>query len=882
MRVLLAATVALNLGGISAASATVLPRYEIRATVTRLPPRIAGNVTIHFANSTDHLLDHAVLFLFPNRFSGPELDTGVNDFNRPFVYPEQEFDPGGLRIEVRDASAANSDLLPQQPVQAAHLCAGCAVRVPLLPPLPPGEFRTLSIDFQTTIPYRFGSFGWFDEQLTLAGGWHPMLATLGGGGWETDSHPPAAQFEVHLDFPESPHVILNGIEAVHTRHLDTEIDHAHFLTLIAASHFERRTTEVGRTRIELLTPPARRFSRVSGQADPPEQLLETLADAVRHAPAALGTPPDSLLVVQAPLRMQLVAPAEGMLVVSDRAIKVHYLLRPYHERHIARAIYQEWLHRDPQRRRDDDDRWVTRGTAQTLADRYMGQRPPVRSVQEWIDQFNTFAIVDRFETAPRIPFVDTFFEKRTEDDELHEQIDSFNNDLPPGDVVFNKLKDSLGEARFGEILDSYLKGKEPFRIHLRRSCGDPCLRQAEQWLSPYPLINYSLEDVERNEPSESGYRQSFTLRRESSRPVSEPVDVSLRSLGGEIVRVRWTGEGDAKRFAIDTRERVFRIELDPSRRLIETTRADNAHLAEIQFVIDSAEMEVTSTEFGFAALGVVRQRYDYRKDFGIAALYSDRGIGVAVGPRLHWGIPVDANTYRHNFFGYYTITALDGSFDDKSRPGVRTRGHSNGIGFRYDYSTVYGYDNPTDTVRFRMFGDWFDTAMGSTYDYADWGVAATITTPIRTPRTVLAFDTLNGFSRPLGNSVVPLQGQFSLGGSRSIRGIGAQEELRRNIFLLRAEIRRSLYPEVDLNMLDMAVIRRWQIRLFVDAGQVSNSAGAVYDPRRYAVGVGTGIAFTYEVFGFFPAQAYLEVATRVDRTDSLKDVQVLFGSRQAF
>ena len=76
---------------------------------------------------------------------------------------------------------------------------------------------------------------------------------------------------------------------------------------------------------------------------------------------------------------------------------------------------------------------------------------------------------------------------------------------------------------------------------------------------------------------------------------------------------------------------------------------------------------------------------------------------------------------------------------------------------------------------------------------------------------------------------MPNQGLYSLGGSRSIRGIGAEEELARNIFVLRTELRQAIYPELDLNLLDLLVLRRVQVQLLVDTGQVSNSAGRIYD-----------------------------------------------------
>lgn len=871
------------LASLAARAGAESPSYRIDAAVTASPARVAGTVHLTFVNPTAAPLQEAVLLLQPNRFASVEADAAVDDFNRPYVYPEQEFDPG--RIDVRvwegDAEGGADSVLAQETVVAPHLCAGCAVRVRLPSPLAPAERCRLTLRFETVVPHRFGSFGEYDGQLTLVGGWHPLLADLEPDGWHLDAPPAPARFDAALSVPGNLTAVLNGTEGQGGR-LELHAEQARYLTLIAGSGFERHQRDVGSTQIVLLSRSEALTSRISFDPDPPELILDALADALQQAPAPLTAAPSSLLVVEAPLRLSLIAPSQGLLVISDRSMKVNELLRPFHERQLAQALYAEWVRRSRPRGDGRDGIWVTEGVAHSLADRYLAQRPPTRSVHDWIELFNLFAVVDRFETAPKVPFVDAFFERWPVVDPLHEQVTTFNNDLPPGHVIVDKQRAELGEDEFQRLTDAYVSGDEDWRQQLQSQCGARCGPLLEQWLQPYPELNYAVADEHLNEPAGAGFRQTVSVRRDSDRPIEEPVDISIRSIGGELVRVRWNGPGAVGEVVAETQQRAWRAVIDPDRRLIETTRVDNAQPKELQLVLDSAEVEISSTEFGFAALAVGRQRYDYTKDIAIAGIYTNRGVGTAIGPRLHFGPPNDANTYRHNLFGFYSVQALDSSFNEDNQPTVRTSGHSNGLGLRYDYSDVYAYDNPTDSLRARLFGDWYDGAVGSSYDYADWGGSFTFTKALWTPRTVLAGEVTNGFSQPIGGSRVPLQGQFSLGGSRSIRGVGAEEEIARNIFLVRAEIRRSVYPEVDLNFMDLAVLRRAQLRLFVDSGQVSDSAGAIYDPSGYAVGVGTGFGFTYEFLGFFPAMAYLEIATRVDRSDKLGDVQVLFGSRQAF
>ncbi|HVM96271.1 MAG TPA: BamA/TamA family outer membrane protein, partial [Candidatus Acidoferrales bacterium] len=449
-------------------------------------------------------------------------------------------------------------------------------------------------------------------------------------------------------------------------------------------------------------------------------------------------------------------------------------------------------------------------------------------------------------------------------------------------VIFGKLRNELGDETLARVVDQCLDAPTSFRDCAAQQSGVDLGGFFAQWLQPYPQLNYRFAEVQTNRATGDGYRQELTIERVSNRDVAEPVDVQLRSIGGQTLNVHWDGRGQRGTLVTTTSDRVCQAAIDPDRRLIETTRADNARPPEAQLVLDTAEVEISSTEFGFAALAVARERYDYRKDLAVAGVYTNRGVGADVGPRLHFGPPIDANSYRHNIYGFYSVEALDAGFHDKRHPDDRSAGHINGIGARYDYNDVYAWDNPTNNNDLRLFADWYDRSLGSDFNYVDWGASLVVTRPLFTPRTVLAAELTNSFSEPLGNSVVPLQGRYSLGGSRSIRGIGAEEEIGRNLFLLRTEIRRSIYPEIDHNFLDALVARRFQVHAFVDTGQVSNSAGAVYDPRGYAVGVGVGVGLVYEFLGFFPSLAYIELATRVDRSDDLGDVQFLFGTRQPF
>jgi len=890
VRVIPFVALALLLLAAPAAAAPVLlrPQYRLDATIGSDAPQVDGTLSVAFTNHSDRTLYEAVFFLFPNRFSAP--DAPINDFYRQYLYPEKTFDPGSMELlEVRDGAA----LTAAAPLPTAGVPDGTVVRAPIAA-LAPGATRRLTLRFRTEVPRRFGTFGEFDGQLTLVGGWYPYLAGLDAGGqWMIDAPPELADFDVTLSSPAGLEMVLNGRYvapgATPTRAL---VPSVHYLSLIAAPRLLRAETTADGTRIVLLQRPTRWAMRISLEPNQTELLLAALREVITERPAGVPPPPPELLVIEAPLRLDLTAAGEGDVIVSDRILKVSGVLRPFHEAQIAQAVYAELLR--PQlaaREPATDYYWVSEGLSYALAERFINQaRGQRRGVYDWIELFNVFAVVDRFESTPKVPFVGAFFPRAKEVDPLHAQVATFNRSAPPGHVVLAKLREQVGTPTFDVLLDQCLQTAAPLRECAAVQSSDPEIgARLETWTQPYPSIDYRVEETDFNRPEADQFRSTVTVRRVSSRPFPEPVTVRLQTIGGADVDLHWKSSGDVAIVSTATPQRAYRAVIDPDRKLIDDDRSNNAWLPRLQVVIDSADIEVSSTEFGFSVLAVGRKRYDYRKDLAVAGFYTNRGIGFTAGGRLHWGEQVDNSRFRQNLYAFYTYSKLDAGFMQTSNcppsptgpPCARTSGYLGGVGFRYDYSNVYWTDNPSNQLRFRLYADWYDEALGSDYDYMDWGYTASATTPLWSPRTVAAAQIFNGFSEPFKGEV-PNQGLYSLGGSRSIRGIGAEEDLAGNIFVLRTEVRRDVFPELDLSLLDLLVMRQAQLKLLLDTGSVSNSAGRIYDVGRFAAGIGIGIGVIYDFLGFFPASAYLEIATRIDEPSQAGDVQVLFGSTQAF
>lgn len=891
--------------------------YTIEAVLDPDACTISGVVEIGLVNDAHAALEEVALVLYPNRFA--HEDPGINDLNRPYVYPRETFVAGGITVEHIEVARAETgtDSRPFGPLPASALrtepidgWADTLLHARLPAPLAPGERARLRAAFRTVLPERYGPFGIAEDRVTALAGWFPFLPALApDGAWNAALPGRLARVDGQLRAP-SAYTVMVGADACPAGHDGTcPIDLAPAPgppgpALLASTDYRSDHRNAGSDSIALLELPTRRAFALPPRPPHAQELLDALERIVREHPAGMPPLERALIVAEAPLRLELTAPGPpGVVIVSDRILRVHRLLREFHERELATAVYAAWLRgMVAAREHAADAPWVTEGIAAELADRWLAAaHPRHRTVYDWIGLFNVFAIVDRFESAPKIPFARAFFPETRHADDLGDGVQSFARDRPPGRTIFTKLRSALGPPNFAAAIDGYLAGTASFRDTLAASAarsGRPLDRLLADWTAPYPEpLDYALGPVELNREDagpamdagsaagapEPLYHHRLTITRASARPVREPVELELRGKDDERFRLTWEGDGDRATVEAETPWPARRAVLDPDRRLIEDTRADNARPPETQIVLDSADVTVTSSEFGVSGLFVGRQRYDYTKDVGLIAFLSDRSGGMHVGPRLHFGAPNDATSYRHNLFGFYTLAGLRGDFGDDSRPRIHTDGQLGGLGLRYDYTDEFAFDNPTSSAKVRLFADWYNAALGSSFDYGDWGVRASLVQPIVTPRTLVAVQVMNAFSAPTGGDRVPNQGRYSLGGDLAIRGIAVEERLGENIALARLELRQAIYPEVDHNFFDWVVFRHGQIRLFVDAGRVEDRRSSLYRVHDFAVGVGIGAAGFYDFMGFFPAVAYVAVAQRVDRFAGIDNgVQFLFGTRQAF
>jgi hypothetical protein len=857
LRIAAVVTVGLCVASLREAVAAEPVELTIRARLGFAAPEIEGAVTIRWRNPGPGPARSMELLLFANRFRSID---GMDDLARHFLVAGGSYRAGGTELTaVEEGGTA----LGWRSAPVASMPEGTIVTVDLAHALGVGEETRLTVQFRTRLPNLLDSFGATGDLLIAAAGWFPQ-PTAG------ESHCPSpARTTLSLTIPPESHLLLGGKRFDAQTPIEATMDRQASLVLSRVPFTERSLSVGGRT-VRIYSAPSDEFAhRISRNQDAEDALADTLPDIL-----SASKEPQELTIVRLPMRWYPSASATGMVLVSDRLFEIFPVLRPLHQRELAYAVFlDEELAAAAAREPPEDAGWVAEGLAWRRADELYRERfRSGREVQDWIRLFNVFAIVDRFDTAPRIPLIRPFYPARTSDDPLAIRLSGLCERRPPGRLLFGKLESLLGHDGFAALVARYGQTNTP----MRKLLGDlGAAAFVDAWLRPYVPLNYALSDVQLNPGDVPG--ATLRIDRESAENRPDALDVGLEHEGSqEIASVKLDGEHTQQ--TLSTSAPVRAVRLDPERRVVETRLDDNRVPGQFQLLLDSADVEVSSTEFGISTLLVGRRRYDYRKDLAIAGFYTSRGTGFDAGAQWHGGTPIDANLFRQNLFAYYTFVDLDPSFENKQKPEERTSGHLSGFGLRFNFADAFWFENPSTSHHVRLFFDGYDPALGSDFGFVQGGGSLTVTRALRED-TVVAGQLMNGYTAATGNGLIPNQGLFSLGGFRAIRGIGAEEQLGKGIFLGRAEVRYMLPWRLDWNFEELLIARRVQAKIFVDTGQVANNSRRLYDPADFAVGVGGGLNLFYDFMGFFPTTFYLDVATRADRG---ANAQVLFGVGQPF
>ncbi len=322
--------------------------------------------------------------------------------------------------------------------------------------------------------------------------------------------------------------------------------------------------------------------------DVPGQALQIGAEAVALLEAVDQAPPPGtvLTIVQGPLRSRVAEPHPDAVMLSDQALEVPPLPRfqKFHQTAIARAILDALLERRFRGTHDPSvDLWLPGMLGFSLTGLWQSTRDQKDEFAGDILRNLTFVpAVDRFLYTQQASFSQAYFRGVEDQMPLRNHPLWFSHALPTGRRLHEKLLDTAG----GEAVEAFYQAlaaeprADPVAL-ASRAYGYTLGWFFDQWLGPYPAVDYRVHRVQSEREGE-GWRHRITVERVGARPVIEPVQVLAVERGGAQHHLMWNGELAEANENLDTEpargqhtwelvtaRRLKTVRVDPRSRLLQ-------------------------------------------------------------------------------------------------------------------------------------------------------------------------------------------------------------------------------------------------------------------------------------------------------------------------
>ncbi len=454
-----------------------------------------------------------------------------------------------------------------------------------------------------------------------------------------------------------------------------------------------RTTEIHRG-VEMTVLHMRK--RPSGQV-PHETFVQLRRDVPGHALTigaeiidvltAAERPPRAgqrLTVVQGPLRSEVAQAHPDVVLLSDEALEILPAQRlfKFHEAAIARSILDDLVERQFRGKHDPStDLWLPGMVSFSLVGVWQQARE-LRDefASDILRNFTFVPAVDRFLYTQQASFSQSYFRGVEDAPRLRNHPRWFAHELPTGRRLHEKLRDTLSDRQI-DALYRDLTGNprgDP-KAAAERAYGLTLDWFFDQWLGPYPSVNYAIVDVDSTR--EGGeYVHRITIRREAPRPVVEPVQLYVKDREGAEFFLGWNGQLSEDGASLDdepaTGDHVFEarstakleeVRLDPRSRLVQVPQPphdnvdplfDDRHPPAFRFIYTGAGFSIAASEFvnastfparlnaisGFASFeGSLRR--DLRRT-GHLLVSRNREAQVAVGAGANFWFGAKVNNQR--------------------------------------------------------------------------------------------------------------------------------------------------------------------------------------------------------------------------------------------
>ncbi len=837
-----------------------LPLYNLCFEINIENHTIIGKEEIIFENTSNKNLSSLLLMLYPNRYS--KKQTYLNEINFERFYPKRE-NFGNMKIteleinnEVYDAKffAKNSETL----------------EIPLKKELKSNEKIKLKIKWITKIPEQFGPFGYFEDQISLNGGFYPTINALNQ----------KSEFNIKLIFSKKYDAIINGEFYSNTNEITKKLSD-YYISIVLAKKFYLTKYQTKRSNFYYY-----QITKNENKIKNIKKILDNLSLNKKE-----------IVIVDVPIREILTLNSENMLFISDKMFNIFFYFRYFHEFEFIRGLYIQSVRDEIQKiEKENEWFWINEAIGWYLCDLYRNfynkqtQKPIDARDILLLRIFSFLPPIQEALYAPQFPFTYAYFNDIFYIDPFKSDIVTYKSEIPPGRVIAEKLKDTLKEGKYTQLFNEYIlelsKNKNSSFIEISNKYLENSKEFWTQWLKKLPIQNYYIKDIKKVKHNKK-FQNKITVMRDSKEKIVEPVQLYAKEWFGEKYYLEWDGRDNEHDFIFESKKKIRLVEIDPNKRLHETFLFDNRAPSRYMLIVEEIN----------ASLGFLNQEFDANIDLQIRSMYNPKyfynfsgfvrptGYGFSSGLGKQFGRLLDFLRLYHYADVTFFFQKLDENFvnvavENESVTVAVDSGITTSIILGYWFGNLLSYKNPQSGWSFWTFLELSSPVILSDYKFYRTGINITKLTKIIHDH-ILA---LRGSFGTSGNEGVPEQRQFSLGGINNIKGLpqGGSDFVGKHRLLLSAEYRHPIISNLDISVFDIFRIRKIKGSIYLDTGRVastvtdkrlilaeqlndySSTVSDLFNIEDYNSDVGYSLQFFFDALGVRETLLRFDVAKRLD------------------
>ena len=857
------------------------PATDLDVTLDPDARRISGHARLRIVNGYAQPLTAVSFWLYANALGvrAPSL----NDVRFHWLYPGG-FSPGAIeltnfRVDGVPAPVTISDVPAAGPRTLAS--------APLATPLAPGAAVTVDVDFVTQIPRRYGAFGCDGPRCRLMGGFYPVPMRPTSPIF-TSTLPNvidrAGRTRISVKVPPGLALVVDGQPIVNDAGgpFVVESDDVRVPTIVTDEVLRPATLTVGTHTVRYLhrrprPPPSNDQPMPYVREDIAGLVLETARQALLLTDAA-GFPRDvPVTLVEAPLRHDLVQQHGDVILVSDQIFRIFPFdrLRKYHRMEIARAVFTTIADAGIRLHETPIDRDRAAGVlAAYLTDVYT--RAEFRYIEyfrELLSPIDFVPAVDQLMYAPLLASPSTYFGDVDDRDEIRDGVLRFADARPGPRLLYNKLQDLVGPARFPALAHKLYAERTPLRRAATDVFGADLGWFWKQWLDGLPAVNYHLDGVR---VAAGGGRVSIDVRREGQ-SIREPVEVKVVDRQGGERTLVWDDGEPAHTFDVDLPAGLASVEVDPRHRLVETAqgslpavddpRMDNRQPPRWRLLYEGAGalFNVSQTSLNFAIGMLAKPQHDLRRHIEVEAYHNESSlIGLAITGGYAFGRQADRNNLTSMMNVGVTGARLNPSFGEMLGEMPQSGWQLMGRAWLHHDTRDYLFD-PWRAVGVRLGAGYTLTALDAGDRLSRFGVGSFLLRLFElAPGHVLAAAAEGSVA--FGD--IRLFSQLeSAGGPLELRGYGADELLALSRAVGRLELRDDFWTGLDWNLLHFTTVRGFAGTLFADVAAIGTCESHGLARDRVFFDVGYSLRVLHDAFGLHQQLLSIDFAVPLNRHD---------------